>query len=104
MLFPKIRTSPSESFINPTIIRMVVVLPAPFGPMKPNTSPLGIENDNPFMISFEPIDFLTSISSIAVSDIRFPPNNHLHYICTIYKYDNVFKKFQSNLSPDNRQD
>ena len=31
----------------PAIIRMVVVLPAPFGPSRPNNSPLGTSSEIP---------------------------------------------------------
>ena len=36
---PAIRTSPESGRARPTSMRIVVVLPAPFGPRNPNTSP-----------------------------------------------------------------
>src|SRR4030042_4004949 len=36
------RTRPGVGFIKPTIMRIVVVFPAPFGPKKPKISPAGI--------------------------------------------------------------
>jgi len=45
---PFIKTSPLSALIKSTIIFIVVVLPAPFGPKKPNISPCLIFKDNPF--------------------------------------------------------
>ena len=38
-LNPSTLNLPLEGVINPSIMRMVVVLPAPLGPSQPNTSP-----------------------------------------------------------------
>ena len=42
MSWPPRSTVPAVGASNPVIRRMVVVLPAPFGPMKPNTAPASI--------------------------------------------------------------
>src|SRR5699024_600396 len=85
MLLPKMRTSPALNRIRPTIMRIVVVLPAPFGPIKPNTSPLLMVNVRPLMMSLLPIVFLTFINSIADSVMHIPPFQiHLHYRDTFY--------------------
>jgi hypothetical protein len=39
---PSTLTLPDEMSVRPSIIRMVVVLPAPLGPSRPNTSPLAM--------------------------------------------------------------
>ena len=39
--WPAIRTVPAVGCRMPAIMRMVVVLPAPFGPRKPKSSPAG---------------------------------------------------------------
>ena len=44
-LKPSTLTWPDEISVRPSIIRMVVVLPAPFGPSRPNTSPLRMPNE-----------------------------------------------------------
>ena len=44
MSWPAITAVPSVGGRKPVSMRMVVVLPAPFGPRKPTTSPLPIEN------------------------------------------------------------
>ena len=36
---PRIRAEPSVGTVSPKSIRIAVVLPAPFGPRKPNISP-----------------------------------------------------------------
>jgi hypothetical protein len=41
------RTCPSEISVNPSIIRMVVVLPEPLGPSSPKISPRPAENEMP---------------------------------------------------------
>lgn len=43
---PSISASPSSGVSSPTIMRMVVDLPEPFGPKKPVTSPSGAVNDS----------------------------------------------------------
>ena len=42
---PAIRAEPCVGATKPVKSRIVVVLPAPLGPRKATTSPLGIEND-----------------------------------------------------------
>src|SRR5687768_16452152 len=54
MLWPPTVTSPSVGGMKPVIMRMVVLLPAPLGPRKPNTSPLSTEKETPFTATFWP--------------------------------------------------
>ena len=53
-----ILTVPAEGGMNPVIIRMVVDLPAPFGPRKPSTSPRSTVNETPLTATFGPNDLL----------------------------------------------
>ena len=41
------RISPASRAVRPKMARIVVVLPAPFGPRKPKTCPAGTPNDSP---------------------------------------------------------
>src|SRR5215472_17614477 len=41
------RTVPPSSEVTPKMARIAVVLPAPFGPRKPKTSPAGTSKDSP---------------------------------------------------------
>ena len=60
---PNIRTSPESGTVMPIIMRMVEVLPAPFGPSKPKM-PLGsIENDSRSTAVKLPYCLLTFLSS-----------------------------------------
>ena len=54
MSWPPMVTSPSVGGMKPVIMRMVVVLPAPFGPRKPSTSPFSTVNETPFTATFGP--------------------------------------------------
>src|SRR5215472_9998651 len=54
---PPTVTVPSEGGINPVIIRIVVDLPAPFGPRKPSTSPRSTENEMPSTARLAPKSF-----------------------------------------------
>ena len=47
--FPKIFAFPLFGVISPSRVRMVVDLPAPFGPMKPKNSPSSTERSRPSM-------------------------------------------------------
>src|SRR5438874_13362854 len=64
MLKPPTVTSPAEGGMKPVIIRMVVDLPAPFGPRKPRTSPLFTVNDTPFTATFAPNVFCRFLTLI----------------------------------------
>src|SRR5580765_3641927 len=44
---PKTRTVPSSGASSPQMVRIVVVLPAPSGPMTPNISPASTLNETP---------------------------------------------------------
>ena len=50
---------PLLCFIKPTIIRIIVVLPAPFGPNNPTTCPCSTEKEALSMICLVPISFDT---------------------------------------------
>jgi hypothetical protein len=45
---------PASGASSPRIIRIVAVLPAPFGPTKPVTCPAETENDTPSTARVEP--------------------------------------------------
>ena len=64
MLNPPTKTSPAEGGMNPVIMRIVVDLPAPFGPRKPRTSPISTLNDTPFTAVVAPNDFRRFRTSI----------------------------------------
>ena len=48
------------------IIRIVVVLPAPLGPSRPNMTPFGTENDRSSTARNLPKDLETFVSSMAI--------------------------------------
>jgi len=52
--YPLIYTFPEVIFWSPNISFIVVVLPAPFGPINPKISPSNTFSDTPFKISFWP--------------------------------------------------
>src|SRR5258708_18175124 len=54
MLQPATVTCPDEAVVNPAIMRMVVVFPAPLGPRKPTISPLSTENVRSWTMVLEP--------------------------------------------------
>src|SRR5207247_1719766 len=64
---PPTETLPSVGGMNPVIIRMVVDLPAPFGPRKPNTSPRSIENEIPSTARLAPKALAKLLTFIIVS-------------------------------------
>src|SRR6266704_4114880 len=80
---PPTVTVPSVGGMKPVIIRMVVDLPAPFGPRKPNTSPRSTENDTPSTARFGPnvftkfstliMRFIQILIGVGESDKAFPP-------------------------------
>src|SRR5262245_9783008 len=47
---PATRTRPEVAAVYPAIIRMVVVLPAPFGPRKPTISPFATSKERSWMM------------------------------------------------------
>src|SRR5579871_2087162 len=57
MLWPPTVMVPADGGMKPVIIRMVVDLPAPFGPRKPSTSPRSSENEMPSTARFAPNNF-----------------------------------------------
>ena len=60
MSWPPMEMAPSDGGMNPVIIRMVVDLPAPFGPRNPKTSPRSTVNEIPFTAVFGPKFFFKS--------------------------------------------
>src|SRR5882672_1092820 len=64
---PPTLTVPSVGGMKPVIIRMVVDLPAPFGPRKPKTSPRSIENEIPSTARLAPKAFAKLLTFIIVS-------------------------------------
>jgi hypothetical protein len=54
MGWPFHRTVPPSSEVTPTMARIAVVLPAPFGPRKPNTSPGGTVKLSPSSATTSP--------------------------------------------------
>ena len=71
--FPMIVIEPLLCFIKPTIIRIIVVLPAPFGPNNPTTCPCSTEKEALSMICLVPISFDTFFSvSISVISSLLP--------------------------------
>src|SRR6478736_5510675 len=63
---PPTVTLPSVGGMKPVIIRMVVDLPAPFGPRKPSTSPRSTVNEIPSTARFAPKDF-TRLSILIIN-------------------------------------
>src|SRR5215469_10777622 len=55
---PHTDTPPEVGGMNPVIMRMVVDLPAPFGPRNPRTSPLATSNETSSTARFGPKDLL----------------------------------------------
>src|SRR3954452_5434717 len=67
-------TWPDVGLMRPTSIRIVVVLPAPFGPRKPKISPRCSSNETLSTIVLSPMTFvrLVAVSVGLVSFIRAP--------------------------------
>src|SRR5215469_9114119 len=61
---PLTRTRPAEGSSRPAIIRIVVDLPAPFGPRKPVTTPGRTTKSSPLTASFAPYRLLRFSTSI----------------------------------------
>ena len=56
---PRTTTIPVSGWIAPVIIRMVVVLPAPLGPITPTIAPSGTANDTSLTATTSPKRWLT---------------------------------------------
>src|SRR5262245_45261154 len=71
---PHTDTRPEVGGMKPVIMRMVVDLPAPFGPRKPSTSPFPTSNETPSTASFGPKDLLRLSTLITapldITDLR----------------------------------
>src|SRR6185503_19406794 len=66
---PPTATLPSVGGMKPVIIRMVVDLPAPFGPRKPRISPRSTENVTPATARFVPKCFSRFSTLIIVTPV-----------------------------------
>src|SRR5665647_2788140 len=64
---PPICTVPDVGLRIPAIIRKVVVLPAPFGPRKPNSSPFGTVRSIASTALKEPYRLVSALSFIMAS-------------------------------------
>jgi hypothetical protein len=62
---PSSSTVPRSGCNKPVIKRTVVVLPAPFGPRSPNTTPSGIVSDIPSTTA-RPLNALVTPSSVSM--------------------------------------
>ncbi|MNC98292.1 hypothetical protein D3C83_162080 [compost metagenome] len=51
---PATFTVPEDAGMKPVMMRIVVVLPAPFGPRKPRISPLAAVNEMSLMATMSP--------------------------------------------------
>src|SRR3954447_5829909 len=70
---PSTRAVPASGVSSVTRIRKSVVLPAPSGPMKPNSSPGRTSNDTPSSAAFDP-KRLTTLSAVTEIDIHRHPD------------------------------
>src|SRR5690606_19885362 len=66
-------TRPASGAVMPTIIRSVVVFPAPLGPRKPRISPRCTEKDTPSTAVLRWYRLTTESTSRTVCDMRLPP-------------------------------
>ena len=66
---PSTRTSPEVGSDSPARMRMVVVLPAPFGPRKPKISPRRTWSEMPSTAVKSPYFFVRSWIAIMESDV-----------------------------------
>jgi hypothetical protein len=69
MEYPRTVPVPDVGAIKPKSIRIVVVLPAPFGPTKPQIVPRGTENDADFTAARLSYCFVRPWTSIAIVDV-----------------------------------
>src|SRR4051812_29830885 len=65
---------PSVGGMKPVIMRMVVDLPAPFGPRKPSTSPFSTVNEMPSTARFGPKAF-TRLSILIIDRLKWGQSN-----------------------------
>src|SRR3954454_218331 len=70
MSWPPIRTRPAVGNKSPHIILMVVVLPAPLGPRKANSSPAGMSRLSPSTAVLRPYCFVTRSRWIMAGTVR----------------------------------
>src|SRR5437868_15132602 len=69
--YPPTEIAPEVGGMKPVIMRMVVDLPAPFGPRKPSTSPFSTLNEIPSTARFGP-KVLTRLSILIIgNDLEF---------------------------------
>ena len=71
--FPIMAIDPVLCFIKPTIIRMIVVFPAPLGPNKPTTCPWSTTKEISSMIRLVPINLETFCS--ANTSVKVTPSS-----------------------------
>jgi hypothetical protein len=69
MLKPAMETSPADGGINPVSIRIVVDLPAPFGPRNPKTSPFSTVKEIPFTAVILPNDYF-KLRTLIIPSLR----------------------------------
>src|SRR3954453_14909965 len=67
--WPPTRALPDVGLTSVQSMLMVVLLPAPLGPRKPNTSPGETAKDTPRTASTSPKDFLRSWTSMAAAAV-----------------------------------
>ena len=64
---PRTEIAPESGTCRPSIISIVVVLPAPFGPSRPKISPFRTWNETPPTALTVPYDFRTSSTAMTAS-------------------------------------
>src|SRR6478735_2316704 len=69
---PSRRTRPESGAVRPTTIENVVVLPAPFGPRRPTTSPDAISISTPLTTVRPPYDLVSPIVFSVAIQSRVP--------------------------------
>ena len=77
MSCPSTRAEPPSGASSVASIRIVVVLPAPFGPRTPYTEPLRTDRSTPSTACVSPNDFVRPDASIASADISPPPLSYV---------------------------
>src|ERR1017187_1142871 len=86
---PPTVTLPSVGGMKPVIMRIVVDLPAPFGPRKPSTSPRSTENETPSTARLAPKTF-TKFSTLIISRVRIRPERAVEIVVRRAKCKLVF--------------
>src|ERR1044071_3357566 len=71
---------PEVGCSRPTIILIVVVFPAPFGPRKPNTSPAYTSKLTLSTATLSPYRLTSSRASIKFSGIKSPFSEQYHHL------------------------